>query len=812
MSSNMISKTKLQTNVNSPNDSSEGETQTLQFRVSTGLKRVLGRELITDDEVAIFELVKNSFDAEATQVHLHFEDDSITIADNGIGMSYDDLENKWLFVAYSMKRDANRSKNKDDFRDQVAEGRHYAGSKGIGRFSSDRIGRNLVLQTRPKSKVIGPTHRLSVNWSDFEQDDENLFGEIKVRYKEEGAFEMPVGMKAPKHGTVIQLSGLTKKWNRTDLLHLKSGLSKLINPFGANADNFNIQLTAPNEALADEAAKAKNEKKGVEGTDEQIIPLVNGEIKNFIFSTLQQKTTFIDVEVKSVTNTIVSTLTDRGEVIYKIEEPNPYPLLKEADFKCELYYLNRSAKATFAHRMGLPSVRFGSTFLFRNGFRVFPVGEEGDDWFGVDSRKQQGYARFLGTRDLIGRIDVSGEANLFQEASSRNAGLISTPAVAQLKACFWSHCIKRLERYVVPVSWSAKDDLETLALVETDSGRARVTAAVAHLIGSEDVKVIDYSTRLIDTLNERSEQFESSLANLRIIADSTKDEELSERIKEAAQRFEELKKAEVEARRIADEEREAREKAETRAAAAEAEVAAVQEKLEEERKRTLFLMSVGALDTETINNLHHQVTIYAGDLQQQIENLMLKISGTDQVSTDSVVNALESIALLNKKVLAIARFATKANFRLDSGNIKADLADYIVSYIERIAKDYLTGRFEVEVISDNKTAVRKFKPIDVAIVIDNLISNARKARANKLFFTLKQPRKGLLEITVSDNGRGITAQALEDNQLFEKGFTTTQGSGLGLYHVRQVLGDMGGSIEVNEDAKNGATFLVRIPT
>lgn len=123
------------------------KTEELFFDVSTGLKRVLGRELITNDEVAIFEMVKNSFDAGADTVHLHFEEDSVIVADNGSGMSYDDLNEKWLFVAYSSKRNGDTG---DDFRDRAANRGHYAGSKGIGRFSSDRLGEELILQTRPK--------------------------------------------------------------------------------------------------------------------------------------------------------------------------------------------------------------------------------------------------------------------------------------------------------------------------------------------------------------------------------------------------------------------------------------------------------------------------------------------------------------------------------------------------------------------------------------------------------------------------------------------------------------------------------------
>lgn len=67
----------------------------LHFDVSSGLKTVLGSELITDDEVAIFELVKNSFDAEAGHVHVFFGDNDIIVADDGIGMSYEDIQGRF---------------------------------------------------------------------------------------------------------------------------------------------------------------------------------------------------------------------------------------------------------------------------------------------------------------------------------------------------------------------------------------------------------------------------------------------------------------------------------------------------------------------------------------------------------------------------------------------------------------------------------------------------------------------------------------------------------------------------------------------
>ena len=149
----------------------------LHFDVSTGLKRVLGRELITTDEVAIFEMVKNSFDAKATEVHLYFSDDQIIVADNGQGMSFEDLRDKWLFVAYSAKREQELGK---DFRD-VASDRHFAGSKGIGRFSSDRLGEEAVLQTRPTLAGSGPVHRIHVDWAKFDRNAREHFERIGVR-------------------------------------------------------------------------------------------------------------------------------------------------------------------------------------------------------------------------------------------------------------------------------------------------------------------------------------------------------------------------------------------------------------------------------------------------------------------------------------------------------------------------------------------------------------------------------------------------------------------------------------------------------
>ncbi|MCI5149422.1 MAG: hypothetical protein D3916_08555, partial [Candidatus Electrothrix sp. MAN1_4] len=196
-------------------------SEKLQFKISSALKDVIGRDLITDDFVAIFELVKNSFDASASDVTIRFDLEKeatkkIYIIDDGKGMDHADLINKWLFVAFSAKKNGTEDKNR----------RAYAGNKGVGRFSCDRLGRILKIQAKTESDKI--VHCLDINWEDFEADSKEEFIQIDVMYSSQESFRLPPGIPVNKRGVTLEISNLRNEqsWNREKLIRLKRSLEK----------------------------------------------------------------------------------------------------------------------------------------------------------------------------------------------------------------------------------------------------------------------------------------------------------------------------------------------------------------------------------------------------------------------------------------------------------------------------------------------------------------------------------------------------------------------------------------------------------
>jgi signal transduction histidine kinase len=786
--------------------------QKLNFKISSGLKSVLGKDLITNDFVAIFELVKNSFDARAENVTISFEEKDnvihkIYVVDNGKGMDYDDLVNKWLFVAYSAKQDGSEDDN-----DSIV----YAGNKGVGRLSSDRIGGRLKLEAKSINDSL--VHSLDVNWGDFEQDSKKNFEKIDIAYSTQSLFTPIPNITLPENsGVILEISELrdAPSWDRMKLLRLKRHLAKLINPFGDATSPLKLILSCDKEKKEDLKA-IENCKEGEQDQPD----VVNGIVRNAIFDLLKTKTTWFQVDLDNE-GYFVSTLVDRGELIYKIKESaDLYPELMGSEFSTEIFYLNQSAKQNFKLRTGSHAVNFGSLFLFRNSFRVFPIGDETDDYWNIDYRHQQGYARTLGTRDIMGRVDIAGPESKFKESSSRDQGLVETEASKQLYDYVVNKCLKRLQNYVVGVTWQDSIDktYDTAQRLNLDENRANIIELVSKLSGSKTIELLEYSNNIVDVLNEKSSFFENSVERLAKLATTIDDKDLQVNILQARKKFAELKAAELEALEIATKEFTARIKAEKATeiqkklrVEAEKEAKGFNVAYEEEKKRNLFLLSSDNRDKEQLESFLHQIIIYASSAKQNVTSTLLKISNPSyEIDKEEIGNSLGDLLESIEKVMTTSRFATTANFKLDSTKITDDICQYIQQYINTISTAY-NSRIQIKVELHSKPFVTTFTPVELGMVLDNLVSNAKKSRASNIVFSISDEINGIIEITIEDNGKGLDKSLLEPMRIFEKGLTTTRGSGLGLFHSKKQIEKMGGELILpDKQPARGFKIIMRL--
>lgn len=816
----------------------------LKFKVSAELKNILGRDLITSDNIAIFELVKNSYDAHASKVEITFEEDRIVIADNGKGMAKDDIINKWLFVAYSAKRDGTEDASyRSKFR------RNFAGAKGVGRLSCDRLAQKLVMTTQSQSDISA--NRISLDWGDFEHNQSLEFDEIPVQYE-----SVTDVVEYPEHkptGTIIELTELNSHWSKQEILNLRKALEKMINPF-AETNDFEIEIIAPQFAHADELSKEKirSFEKDSPFEDESILidiarlknEIVNGSIQNSIASVLKLKST--QIESRIVDGKIHTRLSDRGELMYEIREVNKYPDLEGT--AVDLYFLNRAAKYSFSLRMGITPVSYGSVFLFRNGFRIWPYGEPGDDSWELDKRALQGYNRFLGTRNLFGRVDVETEdVDKFKEVSSRSGGLVMNEPAKQLHSYF-AEVHRRLERYVAGVLWGEaflrndyfKNNEQALAIREKlksedkDSddvknalnnigSRVDFLQLIKSLVNDDSVELINYNTDLANIVADVSatDLINANLIeDMKRVAESSGNADMKVNLESFERQLEEMRKAKEEAERKTEAERKAKEEAERKAREEESRRIEAEKREQEERRlkeekakenkalhqQNLYL-SATQNTTQEAKDLIHAISIAADNLQRSIELLKYSLyNASDGLSIEDIVSYVDDMSFNTSRILNIDSMLTKADIGFISESHHVDIMEFVKEYI-------LNYQSSIRVIYGRgyEGLIKKdVKILDLSIVLDNLVSNSKKALATEVKVDFSNEGRKII-MSFSDNGIGVDLSQYSAESIFEPGVTNRRGgSGIGLHTIRRYMQEsLNGDIQFSGNGleyDKGATF------
>jgi len=206
------------------------------FTVDSALLRELGERLVGKPHIALAELVKNSYDADALHVDIIFEEGSIQIIDNGHGMSPDEFENYWMRVG---------SPHKQDQRFSEKLGRPLTGSKGIGRLAVQFLARKIKMITSREDSELelvaeidwdravsaGKLTEASANW--------------ELRRPVQTGFA-----RGERHGTWIELTRLnTTEWGEAEFEGLAREIWWLQPPFADPhrdaSSSFTVELTTP---------------------------------------------------------------------------------------------------------------------------------------------------------------------------------------------------------------------------------------------------------------------------------------------------------------------------------------------------------------------------------------------------------------------------------------------------------------------------------------------------------------------------------------------------------------------------------------
>ncbi len=348
----------------------EADPENVRFTVDAGHIQRLGAELVGKQDTALSELIKNSFDSDATEVRLKFSyqdrmGGTLVIEDNGSGMTDDVIRESWMRISTDAKISAPVSPR---------FGRARAGRKGIGRFSVQRLGKSLRFEKEPDDHGT----KLSIfdlrdPWSDYAL--ERVWRSVLL-------LQPPFPVAKTKASKSIY--------------EADPGFSVVIN--GKSRDQVSTEYSIESRFLS------------------QAIAIVEAEIDQKGVATFRVRAEKLGLNDKQI-----------------VEEKYPAvgAVKLSAHYFIYLPGTLSGMSPVVAAEMGR---QYGGIRIYRNGFRVLPYGERRDDWLELDrDTSRRALLVAAANLNFFGEVQLSTDENPdFEETSSRE-GLVENPAYFQLK-------------------------------------------------------------------------------------------------------------------------------------------------------------------------------------------------------------------------------------------------------------------------------------------------------------------------------------------------------------------------------------------
>jgi signal transduction histidine kinase len=386
----------------------ESDPDNVRFTVDAGHIQRLGAELVGKQDTALSELIKNAYDADATKVTLTFTDyqqpgGTLVIEDDGSGMQDEVIRSSWMRISTASKVEQPLS---------PIYRRVRAGRKGIGRFSVQRLGKWLYLETRPRGSTTG--FRVRFSWDEeFRpgRDLNEVFSQIE-------RFEKP----SDECGTTLRIVDLRDGWSEAALAKVWRSVLLLQPPFP-------IARTEPTEGqpLSADPGFAVNIN-GVSRDAKRSEYSIESSFLSQAFATISAS---IDEDGCATVRVVSpkSNLDDSQEFDKKFLVTGPVSL--NASYFIYLPATLSGMNMASAAELGR---LFGGIRIYRNGFRVLPYGEAADDWLELDiDVSRRDLLVPANNRNFFGHVELSTDTNpLFEETSSRE-GLLENEAYAELK-------------------------------------------------------------------------------------------------------------------------------------------------------------------------------------------------------------------------------------------------------------------------------------------------------------------------------------------------------------------------------------------